>query len=188
MTSLHASRFTLHVFPSLWGRTGGVLTIELFLASGKGVLHQGANRHRTYTSWNWTDVGAKWCHFVKLHISIEAESALSGGIRHTGGTYVDDHCTWFYHVGSNEIWNANRSNDNIGLAAFLFEILGVGVANGDGGVSRNAFLHHELSHRFANDVASTQNDALLSRCLDFIAFQELEDAIRSGTDVARQTN
>lgn len=50
------------------------------------------------------------------------------------------------------------------------------------------FLHHELSHRLANDIAATEDHTFLTGGLDMIMLQKREDAERRSRDKARQAD
>ncbi len=61
-----------------------------------GVLHQRADRHRAYSSWNRGDDGGLVLHFIEIHISAEfAVDMVYPDIYHHG--------TFLYHVGFDEL-------------------------------------------------------------------------------------
>ena len=61
-----------------------------------GVFHQGADRHRPYSSGNWGDDGGLVLHFIEIHISAEfAVDMVYSDIYHHG--------TFLHHVGFDEL-------------------------------------------------------------------------------------
>ena len=50
------------------------------------------------------------------------------------------------------------------------------MAHGDSGVAI-LLLHHELSHGFAHDVASSEHHAFLARCGDVVSLEQGDDAV-----------
>ena len=160
---------------------GGHYTLFIiFLFPGsEGVLHQRADGHRPYTTWNRRDKAALGTNLIKLHIAVQTEATLAGGIGYTGGTYVDDDGTVLNHIGGDKVGLSDSCDDNVGLAALLLQRLGMRVADGDSGVAI-LLLHHELGHGLANDILAAEDDTLLTAGLDIIALQQGNDAEGSG--------
>ena len=61
------------------------------------------------------------------------------------------------------------------------------VAHCDCGIAI-LFLHHQLSHGFAHNVATAKNDTFLAGCLDAVTLQQGDDAQWGGRDKAGKTN
>ena len=81
--------------------------------------------------------------------------------------------------------SADGSNDDVCLLALLFEILGMGVADGNSTIAI-LLLHHELGHGLSDDVASPEHDTLLSRCLYIVMAQQRKYTQWSRRDEAWQ--
>ena len=94
----------------------------------------------------------------------------------------------FYHVGRYEIGLTEGGNDDVGLAAHLFQIFRGAVAYGDSGIARIGFLHHEHGNRLADDIAATQYDTVFAFGVDVIAFEQLHDAGRGSRYEAGQAD
>ena len=53
------------------------------------------------------------------------------------------------------------------------------MANGYGGIAE-LLLHHQLSHWLAHDVATAEDNTLLSTSLDVVVAEQCENTQRSG--------
>ena len=71
------------------------------------------------------------------------------------------------------------------MATFFFKGGRAAVAYGHCGVAM-LFLEHQLSHGLANDVAAAQNHTFLSRCGNFIAFEQCDNAKGCGRNKTGQ--
>ena len=67
--------------------------------------------------------------------------------------------------------STDGSNDDVCLLTLLFEILGMGVTDGNSTITI-LLLHHELGHGLSDDVTSPEHDTLLSRCLYIVMAQQ----------------
>ena len=67
------------------------------------------------------------------------------------------------------------------MSACEAELLDVGrtaVTDRDGAVARSPLVQEELRHGLADDVATAEDDAVLTTCLDVVAAKELNDPLR----------
>ena len=62
------------------------------------------------------------------------------------------------------------------------------MADRDGAVTRSALVQKELRHRLPDDVATAEDDAVLTSCLDLIAAQELDYSLWGSRDEARKAD
>ena len=53
------------------------------------------------------------------------------------------------------------------------------MADRDGAVARSALVQEELRHGLTDDVATAEDDAVLTTCLDIVAAKELDDPLWS---------
>ena len=81
--------------------------------------------------------------------------------------------------------STDGSNDDVCLLTLLFEILGMGVADGNSTIAI-LLLHHELGHGLSDDVTSPEHDTLLSRCLNIVMAQQRKYTQWSRRDEAWQ--
>ena len=84
---------------------------------------------------------------------------------------IHHNSTFFHHIGCNEIGLSEGGNDDVGLTAHLFQIFRCAVADGNSGIARVAFLHHERGNRLADDIAATQDYAMFAFCVDIVSFE-----------------
>ena len=62
------------------------------------------------------------------------------------------------------------------------------MAYGYCGIARIGFLHHQGSHRFADNIAASEYDALFSGSFYVITFQQFEDAVGSSGYITRKSD
>ena len=156
-------------------------------ACSKGVEHEHAYCHRPYSTRDGRYVGTERCHILEIDIALQTEAALLRSIRNSRCAHINNDCSLLHHVCLKESGLSDGCDNDVGLQAFLFEGLAAAVANGYGGVAI-LLLHHELSHRFAHDIAATKDDALLAARRYLVTAKQLQDALWRGTDVTRQTD
>lgn len=138
-----------------------ILLIVFFLSCSQCILHQRTDCHGADTTWNRCDIAAFRCDLLKVYITVEPETAFSCCVWDSCRTYIYNDGTAFNHIGRYKIWTANRRYDDIGFTTLFLQIGRMAVTNGYRGVTI-LLLHHQLGHGFANNIASSQNDALLS--------------------------
>ena len=153
----------------------------------EGVLHQGTDRHGAYATGHRGYEGAFGRYLIKLHVTVQSPTTLTGGIGDTRGTYIDDNSPFLHHISGDEVRLADSGNNDVSLPTLLFQGLGMRVTDRHRSVSV-LFLHHELSHRLANDIAATENHTFLTGGLNMIMLQKREDAERGSRDKARQAD
>ena len=126
----------------------------------------------------------------RLFYEIQSDVAETFGaccIGHTGRTYVDDHGAGLHHVCREKSRPADGGDDDVGSEALFAQALTAAVAYGYGGVAI-LFLHHELRHGLAHDVASAEHHAFFARGLDVVTTQQFENALGGGRNVTGQTD
>ena len=101
--------------------------------------------------------------FDPIEIDVANESvigAVDADIDHRG--------TGLDHIGGNEIWPANRDDQNVGLACDGGQVLRATVAERNRRVG--ATLGEHDRQRLANDVTTTNNYDMLAYGGDVVAF------------------
>ena len=68
----------------------------------------------------------------------------------------------------------------------LYQVSATAVAYGYCGIARIGFLHHQGSHRFADNITASEYDAFFSGSFYVITFQQFEDAVGSSGYITRK--
>ena len=97
------------------------------------------------------------------------DATKKSGFKLTGDVKFD--CTFFYHFSLHKVGLSQSGNDNVGFLTFFYQVFAAAVTYGDGCVSRISLLHHQGSHRLADDIASAEYDTFLARSLNFVTLQ-----------------
>ena len=148
------------------------------LSCCEGIQHEGDDGHRADATRDGRDVGGEGCYFVEGNVTGELEATLTRSIGDTCRTYVDDDGARAYHVGLEELRYAEGCDDDVCLQAELLDVGRAAVTDRDGAVTRSTLVQEELCHGLADDVATAEDDAVLTTCLDVIAAKELNDPLR----------
>lgn len=80
------------------------------------------------------DIGAKWVDLGMGHVAQEAVAGLAGWVGDAVDAHVDDGAAFLDHVGGDELGFADGDDEDVGLTGKRGEVLGAGVAEGDGAV------------------------------------------------------
>ena len=80
------------------------------------------------------------------------------------------------------------SDDNISFLTFFYQVFAAAVAYCYRGIARIGFLHHQGSHRFADDIATSEYNTFFAGSLYFVTFQQFEDTVGSSGYIARKSD
>ena len=144
----------------------------------EGIQHEGDDGHRADATGDGRNVGGERRYFIEGNVTSELEATLTRSIGYTCRTYVDDDGTRAHHVGLEELRYAESCDDNVCLQAELLDVGRTAVTDRDGAVARSPLVQEELRHGLADDVATAEDDAVLTTCLDVVAAKELNDPLR----------
>ena len=135
-------------------------------------------------SWNGSNPRGNLFDSVEINVSDEFTACfflavfvddLSLDAIHS---YVDHNRAWFDHIGSDKLRLANGCDDDIRFPDYFRKVFGSTVTYRNRGVSAKSLLEEEEPHRFADDVASTDNNDALSLCFYVITRQKSLNPIR----------
>ena len=88
--------------------------------------------------------------------------------------HINDCRAFFDILFCNKFGFSNRNNQDICLSAQFLQIFCSGMSH----CHRCIFPQHQHSHRFSNDIASSENHAVFSFYLNIGSFQQLNYACR----------
>lgn len=148
--------------------------LEEALSRQDRVLHEHGDRHGTDTSGHGRDEGRDLARRVKVDVAHEARPRLARRVLDKVGPDVDDDRARLEPRGLDKARDANRGDDNVGLADNLLEVLGARVALGDGRV----LAAEEGAHGRADNVAAAEDDGVLAADVDPGRLEEEHDARR----------
>ena len=148
------------------------------LSCCEGIQHEGDDGHRADATRDGRDVGSEGCYFIEGNVTGELEATLTRSIGYTCRAYVDDDGTRAHHVGLEELRYAEGCDDDVCLQAELLDVGRTAVTDRDGAVARSPLVQEELRHGLADDVATAEDDAVLTTRLDVVAAKELDDPLR----------
>jgi len=103
-------------------------------------------------------------------IDIANEPAFAG--MKTIHTDVDYGSSRFDEIGGDERWTTDGGYQNIGAAGLFGQVRRLRMTDGDGGVG----VKQEQRHRFAHDVATSNDDGVFAGHGDLITAQQFHDA------------
>lgn len=149
------------------------------LSCCEGIQHEGDDGHRADATRDGRNVGGEGRYFIEGNVTGELEATLTRSIGYTCRTYVDDDGTRVHHVGLEELRYAESCDDDVCLQAELLDVGCAAMADRDGAVARSALVQEELRHGLTDDVATAEDDAVLTTCLDIVAAKELDDPLWS---------
>ena len=119
------------------------LLVDFLFPCQKGVLHQRANGHWTNATRNWSDEAALRRYVFEVNVASQLETGLRFGAWNTGGTYVDNNGTVFYHVGCDELRRSHSRDNDVGFFTDFLNVLCSAVTYGYGCVAWVGLLHHK---------------------------------------------
>ena len=168
--------------------TGMVGSVVIsFLAGGEGIFHQCCDGHRPYAAGHRGDIAAEGGHFIEFDVSFEGEAGFFSGIGHPGDADIYNNSSALDHGGVDEFGPAECCDDDIALEAKLTQVMGMGVADGDGAIAWLGVGAEQDAHGPADDIAATDDNGMFATGIDLIVFEEQEDAMGGGGDEGGQS-
>lgn len=157
--------------------------MEGALESGRGagvggtecVLQEQGNGHETDAAGNGRDGGAFGGYGIKIDITDQAIASFAGGVVDAVNTDIDHGGVLPDHISGDESGFTDGGDEDIGGPGNGWEILGAGVADGDGGVGEGGFTEEEESGGFADDEGTTENDDMASFGRDVVTAEHFDD-------------
>ena len=148
------------------------------LSCCEGIQHKGDDGHRADATGDGRNVGGERRYFIEGNVTGELEATLTRSIGYTRRAYVDDDGTRADHIALEELRYAKGCDDNVCLQAELLDVGRTAVTDRDGAVAGSPLVQEELRHGLADDVATAEDDAVLTARLDVVAAKELNDPLR----------
>ncbi len=133
-----------------------LLSVNSSLACKKSILHQRADGHRAYSAGHGCYIGAKRSHVFKVDITARAESALARSIGNTRSAHIDYHGSGLTMSAVTNPRAAEGGDYNVGLAAYILQVLGCAVTHRNGGIAGLCFCIMSMATGFAHDIASSE--------------------------------
>ena len=158
-----------------------------FLAGGESIFHQCCNGHRSYAAGHGGDIAAEGGYFIEFNVSFEGEAGFFSGIGQPGDADIYNNSPGFDHGGVDEFGPAEGCDDDIALKAEFTQVMGMGVADGDGAIAGLGVGAEQDAHGSADDIAAADDDGMFATGVDLIVFEEQEDAVRGGGDEGGQS-
>ena len=115
-------------------------------------MHKHSDSHRAYTAGDGGDIGCLLGAGIEIKVTDEL-------IAYTVYTHVDKNRTLFYHIAGYHTGLTASGNEYIGVLGEGSEVCGTRMTYRNGSV----FGEKKRTHRLTDDIATSDNDAILAR-------------------------
>src|SRR5205823_9101661 len=124
------------------------------------IPHQHRDRHFADAARDGGDERRNVLDAVKIDVADEPSAALLRRVGNSIHADVDDDCATLHHLRGDHEWPASGDDENVGTTSVHREVARAAVTDGHGRIGEWTILHHQCSHRLADDVAPADNNAL----------------------------
>ncbi len=142
------------------------------------VVEKHGDRHGADAAGDGGDVGGNLGGRLEVDIAHQALARLLCGVGDVVGAHINDDHTRLELVAFDEGRASNCDDHDISILEILIQALGLGVADGDGGIG----VLQEIADGAADDVAPPKDDGVLASKVNTGLLEENHDALGGAGD------
>ena len=150
-------------------------------SGGSGdVVEEHGDGHGADASGDGGDGGGDLLDGFEIYVSDESVASFSCGVVDSIDSDVDDGGAGLDHVGGDGVGPTGCGDQDVGGLGDGWEVVGFGVADGDGSVGALALLGEHRGERHADESGASDDDDVFAGGVGAAAHEQLLDAVRRG--------